>query len=184
MEKKRIYCLIGSSGSGKSTIARVLSKQGCPELISQTTREPRVNERDGVNYYFITEQEYDKMGWVEKETYCGKRYGSSVNEVLGKLAENESVCAVVTYRGYEAFLNFFDGWKNVEVISVRVDGGDANELVKRLTLRQDTEEEIEKRVKQYYTEQELFKGKQFDIIFYNTGREEELEEKVRENILI
>lgn len=169
METRKIFCLIGSSGSGKSTIARVLSTNHCPELISHTTREPRVNEKDGVNYYFITEEEYNKLAWVEKETYCGKRYGSAVNEVLGKLADNDSVCVAVTYKGYESYLKFFNGWQNVKVISIFVDGGSEETLIERLTKRGDKKEDIRKRVEKYRIEQEDFKSKHFDMIFDNTG---------------
>lgn len=74
--------LVGESGSGKSTIERILEeKYGYKRTISYTTRPPRKDEKDGVDYYFITEDEFvDKFHnkfFVETGAYNGWFYGTT-----------------------------------------------------------------------------------------------------------
>ena len=52
MSNKQIVVMVGPSGSGKTSIGEVLSKNGVQRLITTTTREPRVGEVNGVDYYF------------------------------------------------------------------------------------------------------------------------------------
>ena len=74
--------LIGKSGSGKSTIERIISNQyGYKRIISFTTREKRKNETDGVEYNFITKQKFDEMfkndEFLEYVEYNGNYYGAA-----------------------------------------------------------------------------------------------------------
>ena len=60
MKNNKLFCILGKSASGKSTIMReVLSKLDIPVLISQTTRLPRNGEIDGVDYNFVTMNTFD-----------------------------------------------------------------------------------------------------------------------------
>ena len=57
-----IIALLGASGSGKSTVEKHLNENyGYEKIISYTTRSPRVNENDGVDYNFITNDEFKKL---------------------------------------------------------------------------------------------------------------------------
>lgn len=59
--KNKLFVLVGKSASGKSTILReVLSKLEIPVLLSNTTRPPRANEIDGVDYNFVTMSTFDE----------------------------------------------------------------------------------------------------------------------------
>jgi len=74
--------IIGESASGKSTVEKVLAKDfGYDRLVSYTTRPPRENEVDGVDYHFISEQEFsEKMSenfFLETTCYRGWHYGSA-----------------------------------------------------------------------------------------------------------
>lgn len=61
MKNNKLFCILGKSASGKSTIMReVLSKLDIPVLISQTTRKPRENEVQGVDYNFVTMHTFDE----------------------------------------------------------------------------------------------------------------------------
>ena len=60
----KIVALIGEAGSGKDTILRELIK-ACPdlhEIVSCTTRPMREGEKDGINYYYYTNNEFAKIG--------------------------------------------------------------------------------------------------------------------------
>ena len=87
--KGKIIVLAAPSGCGKSTIISALLDRGDLNLgfaVSATTRPPRGNERDGVNYYFLSEEEFrDRIaegGFVEfEEVYPGRLYGTLRSEI-------------------------------------------------------------------------------------------------------
>ena len=62
-----IMILVGPSGAGKTTIAsKLLTKNyGLKKVITCTSRAPRDNEVDGVDYYFKTKEEFEKGGKAE-----------------------------------------------------------------------------------------------------------------------
>lgn len=71
--KGKIIAIIGESSTGKSEIERRLVQKGYKKSISYTTREKRVGEKDGIDYHFIKNDEYeelDKHGYfLEKTSY-------------------------------------------------------------------------------------------------------------------
>ncbi|KAF1937554.1 guanylate kinase [Clathrospora elynae] len=88
----------GPSGAGKSTILKRLfddypNKFGFS--ISHTTRGPRGSEKDGVEYYFVSKEEFlalvDKKGFVEHAQFGGNHYGTSVKAV-NDIAEKGQIC--------------------------------------------------------------------------------------------
>lgn len=53
-----MICIIGPSGSGKDTVLKMLMEKGVKGIVSYTTREKRVGEVEGVNYYYITKDDF------------------------------------------------------------------------------------------------------------------------------
>ena len=80
--EKYLFVVSGPSGTGKDTIvARLLADH--PEIqhtISATTRAPREGEQDGVNYYFVSKEDFERKlqndEIVEHTCYCGNYYGT------------------------------------------------------------------------------------------------------------
>lgn len=73
--------LIGSSGAGKTTVIEHLLKKPLFELsVSYTTRKPRPTEKHGINYFFITEQDFDtkvkENFFLEYTEFNGCKYGT------------------------------------------------------------------------------------------------------------
>ena len=74
----KVFILIGKSGSGKSTIESKIEKMGyCKRLISSTTRDKRTNEIDGVDYNFISEEEFNKC--LDEELFAEHSSYTTVN---------------------------------------------------------------------------------------------------------
>lgn len=89
----KIVALTAPSGAGKTTIARRLT-QALPETrfsISATTRAPRSGERDGVDYFFLSEDEFRRRveagDFIEFESYAGHLYGTLRSEIERIAAE-------------------------------------------------------------------------------------------------
>jgi guanylate kinase len=111
MEHK-IIILTGKSGSGKSLVARKLQKNGFKPIITNTTRPPREGEKDGVNYYYLSNMEFknriangEMIEYHKYNTEFGVwYYGSSANNI--DLNKHDYV-AVLTLEGAEAYVNYF-----------------------------------------------------------------------------
>lgn len=94
-----IIVLIGESASGKSTIENIIANKYCFEkTVSYTTRPIRENERDGVDYYFISDEEYfDKFNnefFVESGAYNGWFYGTTKEQYS---AEKNIICVLTPH---------------------------------------------------------------------------------------
>jgi guanylate kinase len=90
-----VFVITGPSGVGKGTLIRAL-RERVPELelsVSATTRQPRPGETHGVDYHFLTDQEFedriDRGRFVEHARYSGRRYGT-LREELERRGENNT----------------------------------------------------------------------------------------------
>jgi guanylate kinase len=79
--------ITGPSGVGKGTLIRALLER-MPDLrvsVSATTRPPRPGERDGVDYHFMSPEQFEERvargEFVEHATYAGNRYGTLHSEI-------------------------------------------------------------------------------------------------------
>ena len=92
------FVLSGPSGCGKGTIVKELLKK-YPDTfalsVSATTRAPRVGEEDGVHYYFITREEFerriDDQQILEYTSYCGNYYGTPKKELYERTVSGDNV---------------------------------------------------------------------------------------------
>jgi guanylate kinase len=82
-----VLVITGPSGVGKGTLIRALRERvpGLELSVSATTRPPRPGEAQGVDYHFLTEEEFDRLletgEFVEHATYAGHRYGTLRSEL-------------------------------------------------------------------------------------------------------
>lgn len=87
MKNKGLLLVVSApSGCGKGTIlGEILKDDSFYYSISATTRAPREGEQDGVNYHFITKEEFEQRiaqgGMLEYAQYCGNYYGTPKKEV-------------------------------------------------------------------------------------------------------
>jgi guanylate kinase len=101
----RVIVITGPSGVGKGTLIREL-RQRMPGLvlaISATTRDPRPDELDGVDYHFLAPDEFDRRvaayEFVEHANYSGRRYGTLRAELERGIASGAAVILEIEVQG-------------------------------------------------------------------------------------
>ena len=104
MGKGRFIVISGPSGVGKGTICnRLLNELNAWYSVSTTTREPREGEVNGINYYFISKEEFEKRikdgEFLEYNVYNGNYYGTSKKIVLEKMDAGINVFSEIDVNG-------------------------------------------------------------------------------------
>jgi guanylate kinase len=101
----RLFVITGPSGVGKGTLIRELLRRvpGLELSVSATTRPPRPGERPGVDYHFLSEEEFDRRlevgDFMEHASYSGHRYGTLVSEVEPRLRQGIGVVLEIEVQG-------------------------------------------------------------------------------------
>ncbi|MBQ7477325.1 MAG: guanylate kinase [Selenomonadaceae bacterium] len=105
MKQGLLIVVSGASGTGKGTVCNALM-ESLPELaysISATTRSPRKGEQDGVNYYFLAREEFEKMieegGFLEWAEVYGNYYGTPLKKIQERLAEGQDILLEIDTQG-------------------------------------------------------------------------------------
>ena len=104
MEKGLMLVVSGPAGSGKGTVNGRLSKmEGYAFSVSATTRAPRPGEVDGVNYHFISREEFEarieRGDMLEHTSYCGNYYGTPLKEALEVLEQGKNLILEIEVEG-------------------------------------------------------------------------------------
>ena len=169
------------SGSGKSTIINYLLKQDLHLRfsISATSRAPRGTEKNGVEYYFLTPEEFRSRitngDFLEyEEVYTDKYYGTLKSEVERILNEGDNVIFDVDVVGGCNIKKFYGD----RALSVFIQPPSLEELRKRLTGRgTDAPEVIESRLAKATFE--LSYAEKFDVVIVNDNLEKAQEEALK-----
>lgn len=171
------------SGSGKSTIVQWLMQEH-PELrlyfsISATSRAPRGTERHGVEYFFLTPEEFrqriaDDEFLEYEEVYQDRFYGTLKSQVERQLEAGQNVVFDVDVKGGINIKHFY----GQRAMSIFIQPPSVEELRRRLQLRgTDTPEAIENRLAK--AEYELTFAPQFDHVVVNDNLDEAKAETLR-----
>jgi guanylate kinase len=101
----RVFVITGPSGVGKGTLIRGLMER-IPQLelsVSATTRPPRRGEREGVDYHFLGDEDFERRvlagGFVEHAVYAGHRYGTLRSELERRVAAGIPVVLEIEVQG-------------------------------------------------------------------------------------
>lgn len=175
MAKGKLLIFSAPSGSGKSTIVQWLMKEH-PELnlhfsISCTTRDPRGTEQNGVEYFFLTPDEFREKiaadAFVEyEEVYTDKYYGTLRSQVESQTERGENVTFDVDVKGGCKIKRQY----GVEAMSIFIQPPSVEELRRRLVGRAtDKPEVIEQRLAK--AEYEMTFASQFDHVVVNDDLE-------------
>lgn len=147
MKNGRLIIFSAPSGCGKGTMLKeILKCENYRCSISATTRDPRNNEKHGVNYYFITREEFEQKIsenlFLEYAQYCDNYYGTLLSEVDDYLEKGTDVILEIEVKGALKVME-----KRPDAVSVFIAPPSINELRRRLKKRgTETDEVIEKRV--------------------------------------
>lgn len=104
LKKGKFIVISGPSGVGKGTICnRIINDVNAWYSVSSTTRSPREGEVDGVNYYFISKEEFKKQidegKFLEYNIYNDNYYGTSKDVVLEKINQGMNVFSEIDVNG-------------------------------------------------------------------------------------
>ena len=159
-----VIVLIGESANGKSATEKILNKKyHYDKTVSYTTRKPRIGEKDGVDYHFITKDDFieklNKNFFVEVGVYKGDYYGSTINEY-----KDHTVC-VLTPHGMRQIKKSLRGKFDVVTFYLKVDERDR--LIKAL----QRGDEINEVFRRYQSDVGMFDGvaDEVDYIIENNG---------------
>lgn len=147
----KLVILSGPSGAGKSTLVRRLLVE-CPLplrlSVSATTRVPRRGEQDGVDYHFLTHEEFRRRREANEFLECkevfgrGDWYGTLRHTVTAGRGAGQWVLLEIDVQGALAVLE-----STPDAITIFLDPGDTTELERRLRARgTESEESIQRRL--------------------------------------
>jgi guanylate kinase len=179
-----IIILNGPSASGKSTILECLmADPQCSSLLQKpvtaTTRKPRPGEVNGIDYWFLTPEEFGgerKRGnIIEEAEYAGANYGSLKSE-LQRISElGKHAITILEINGVEAMKKVYGQERVVGIYIYR----DLKEIFEELKKRPIGKKEMEERFEKAIEEHSHMA--RFNNIVYNTGN---IEDSVKQTIEI
>ena len=165
----QLFVISAPSGTGKtSLIHKVLEEELASKTklgVSCTTRERRENEEEGIAYFFLDEDTFNKKldegNFLEHATVFGNLYGTPKDWVLSTISQGFDVVLELDVQGAIQVKNAYPGAKTIFIIPPSY-----KDLEKRLVNRdQDSQETIEKRLSE--AKQEVLSGKDFDHLITN-----------------
>lgn len=165
--------LAGASASGKTEVAKLLAKKyGIIKAITTTTRNLRVGEKNGIDYFFVSKEEFLKMvkedKFVEYTFYNGNYYGSTKDQI------SKNKCVVVDPNGLKAYIALNDP----NVITYFLESKEKTRK-KRMISRGDDQEKIKYRIKH---DRVAFKKENIPTVNYRIDSETKTIEEVADQI--
>jgi guanylate kinase len=174
----KVFVITGPSGVGKGTLIRgVLERVSKLHLsVSATTRKPRPGERDGVDYHFLTPEEFEARvaagDFIEHAMYSGNRYGTLRSEVERRLGEGVPVVLEIEVQGARQVREAMP-----EAVAVFIAPPSIEALRARLVGRgTDSPEQVDERLRT--AERELEAQREFAHVVVNDRLERAIDELV------
>ena len=166
-----LVILSSPSGVGKTTLTKKIQQkyQSFKISVSHTTRLPRSNEVDGVDYHFISKEKFEKL-IQEKKFYeyakIFENYYGTLKDSVDKTIKKNDILFDIDWQGTKQLSKF----KNLNLIKIFLIPESKEELKNRLIKRnQNTESEIKKRFESF--DKDIINWNDYDFILINKSLE-------------
>jgi guanylate kinase len=162
-----LFVISGPSGVGKDALIEKVVAQdpAIRRSVSYTTRRPRPTERDGVDYSFVTREEFERLidqgEFLEYATYDGNLYGTSARRVADLEAEGFDVILKIEVKGAEQVRQRLPG-----ATFIFLEPPSMTELIRRITNRH-TESAEDRTARQMIAEVEMRYAEHYDHVVVN-----------------
>ncbi len=148
-EKEQIFIYTGPDGSGRKTIAKMVATSFDMEtVLSYTTRSPRHYEKDGEDYYFISEAKFKKMEqnqeFLESVEIDGFHYGIREQDIVDAFKNHQLVYLTLNPEGTEKLKKMYGDQVTRFFIYA-----DKDTVYNRLKARQESNEDIKRHMNHY-----------------------------------
>ena len=167
MENNIMVILSSPSGAGKTTITKkIQQKYHTFNLsVSHTTRKPRPNEVDGVDYHFVSVKKFEELinqGAFYEHAKIFDNYYGTLKKNIDNLFKTNDIIFDIDWQGTKQLSKF----KNLDLIKIYLIPPNKNELKKRLINRnQDSLNEVERRFKSF--DEDIQHWHDYDYVLIN-----------------
>ena len=169
--KNILLVLSSPSGVGKTTLTKKLQQkyQNFKISVSYTTRSPRTNEIDGVDYKFVSKETFQKLikrnEFYEYAKIFDNYYGT-LKEKVNEMIKKNDIIFDIDWQGTKQLSNF----QNLKLIKLFLITDSKDELKKRLLKRnQNTKEDVVKRFNSF--DEDIKHWNDYDYVFINKDLE-------------
>ena len=175
LKRRGLLCVVsGPSGSGKTTLCRRYSEENNQAVyaISATTREPRDGEKDGVDYFFLTRDEFESRNtrgeFLEHAEVHGNYYGTLKSEVLSHIEAGRDVLMDIDVQGAALVRSQKDTSIQEALVDIFILLPSEEELLNRLNFRgTETQEQIDLRLNNAHEEMRHWQLYRYTIVSAN-----------------
>tara|TARA_B100000575_G_C23127748_1_gene653657 strand:+ start:593 stop:1192 length:600 start_codon:yes stop_codon:yes gene_type:complete len=166
-----LVVLSSPSGVGKTTLTKKLQQKykNFKISVSYTTRPPRSNEINGIDYNFVTKKRFEEL--IEQKQFYEyakifDNYYGTLKKDVDKILKNNDILFDIDWQGTKQLSNF----KNLNLLKLYLITDNKEELKNRLLKRdQNTEEEVEKRYKSF--DEDVKHWNDYDYVIINKNLE-------------
>lgn len=167
----RLFIFMGPSGSGKTTIGKAVAENlGLKKFVTMTTRPARAGEVDGVDYHFVTREEFLKLKaegkLAEENKYDGHFYGTTREALISIAQSPYNFYSILTKDCYDKYIQCIPE-ASIYVVFIKSDI-DINKA--RLAARDSDQKSINTRLKIYQEDMEGLKLA--DIVVNNNSMQD------------
>lgn len=172
LQRRGFLCVVsGPSGSGKTTLCRRFSEEDAKAVyaISATTRDPRGGEVDGVDYFFLSREEFENRAtrgeFLEYAEVHGNLYGTLKSEVLTHIEAGRDVLMDIDVQGAGLIRKQADPVIQEALVDIFILPPNDEELLRRLNYRgTETTEQLDLRLRNAHEEMRHWNQYRYTIV--------------------
>jgi len=170
--RENISLILSSpSGAGKTTLTKKIQQkyESFKISVSHTTRPPRDNEIDGVDYHFVSQNQFKDL--IKKNSFYEhakifENYYGTLKSNVDNIIKNNDILFDIDWQGTQQLSKF----KNLNLVKIFLTADNKEELKNRLIKRnQNSITEVEKRLKSF--DEDIFHWKDYDYVIINRNLE-------------